>query len=388
MTSLDNLPPEYAAQIEELQRKRQMAQMLSQQAFQSMQQPTQVIGNRAVKTNPLGMIAQVLSGYLGHQQAGKAQEGIGQIQQQAAQQRQQGLQGLQENPQAGFTSSDPVLRQVAEALSQQEMRKAQMEQMRQKAIPQPTIAGPGAIARDQAGNILWQNPDKPAAPDKPPSAVQEFEFAKSQGFKGSFEQWKKEIARAGASSTNVSYGAPVAGVDEKGNPLFFQPDRKGGAPAIVSGVRPPPRADTHPGVEEGKIAAYASQMLAAEAELGKLPSQGNLPSQVATAAAGSPLSMLAPAAAQQVNQAKQQWAEAFLRFKTGAAAPEAEVARNIDTFFPKVGDKAEVVAQKERMRAKAIADVKAAAGRASGRVSLGGPAVTLPPGVREVPSGN
>lgn len=39
----------------------------------------------------------------------------------------------------------------------------------------------------------------------------------------------------------VSYGQPVAGVDAAGNPVFFQPDKGGGAPAIVPGVKPAPQ---------------------------------------------------------------------------------------------------------------------------------------------------
>lgn len=42
-----------------------------------------------------------------------------------------------------------------------------------------------------------------------------------------------------APATSVSYGAPVAGVDARGNPVFFQPDKAGGAPAIIPGVAPP-----------------------------------------------------------------------------------------------------------------------------------------------------
>jgi hypothetical protein len=42
-------------------------------------------------------------------------------------------------------------------------------------------------------------------------------------------------------AVNVSYGQPVAGVDAKGNPVFFQPDKGGGAPAIVPGVKPAPQ---------------------------------------------------------------------------------------------------------------------------------------------------
>jgi hypothetical protein len=59
----------------------------------------------------------------------------------------------------------------------------------------------------------------------PNKAYQEYELAK---------------AKAGAAGgVSVSYGAPVAGVGPDGQPVFFQPGRDGGAPAIVPGVRPP-----------------------------------------------------------------------------------------------------------------------------------------------------
>jgi hypothetical protein len=41
---------------------------------------------------------------------------------------------------------------------------------------------------------------------------------------------------------SVSYGAPVAGMDDKGNSVFFQPSKDGKtAPAIVQGVKPAPQ---------------------------------------------------------------------------------------------------------------------------------------------------
>lgn len=49
---------------------------------------------------------------------------------------------------------------------------------------------------------------------------------------------KKQLVPPGVS---VSYGAPVAGVDANNNPVYFQPDKGGGAPAIVPGVKPPPQ---------------------------------------------------------------------------------------------------------------------------------------------------
>ena len=53
-----------------------------------------------------------------------------------------------------------------------------------------------------------------------------------------------------AAGVNVTYGAPVAGVDAvTGNPIFFQPPRNGGAPAIIPGVKPPPEKKPAPPAE-------------------------------------------------------------------------------------------------------------------------------------------
>ena len=98
-----------------------------------------------------------------------------------------------------------------------------------------TVVGKTAVDPN-TGQAVYS---EPPAPEKAPSAVQEYEYAKGQGYQGSFKDWTTEKARAGAASTSVSYGAPVAGVDASGNPVFFQPDKKGGTPAIIPGVSPP-----------------------------------------------------------------------------------------------------------------------------------------------------
>lgn len=122
-----------------------------------------------------------------------------------------------------------------------------------KPKPERKLTVVGKTALDSAtGQPVYS---EPTAPDKPPSAVQEYEYAKSQGYAGSFTEWKNQNAKAGAASTSVSYGAPIAGVDANGNPVFFQPDKKGGAPAIVPGVSPP-KKDTPAALQE-KLAQNA-----------------------------------------------------------------------------------------------------------------------------------
>ena len=204
----------------------------------------------------------------------------------------------------------------------------------------------------------------PAKPEATPSAIREYEYAKSQGYGGSFLDFQLSQKRAGASSTSVSYGSPMAGVDARGNPVFFQPSKDGGAPAIVPGVSPP-KADKPLTESQAKAAAFASQMLAAEQALQGSGTDGaKLSDQVQTRIAQGAGNFLVTPEVQKTRQAQEQWAEAFLRFKTGAAATEGEVIRNVRTYFPQPGDSAEVVAQKAEMRKQAAHDVRINAGNA------------------------
>ena len=55
----------------------------------------------------------------------------------------------------------------------------------------------------------------------------------------SFNDWELRKVREGKStSTNVTYGAPVAATDAQGRPVFIQPGRGGGAPSVIEGFSP------------------------------------------------------------------------------------------------------------------------------------------------------
>jgi hypothetical protein len=118
--------------------------------------------------------------------------------------------------------------------------------------------------------------------------------------------------------------------------------------------------------EQSKAAVFESQMRGATEELALIP--GYDPnsgfSQAETALAGGRGNMLSSGNAQRAKQAQSQWAESFLRFKTGAASTPAEVASNVATFFPQLFDKPETIAQKKRMRTRAENDIAFASGNA------------------------
>lgn len=105
---------------------------------------------------------------------------------------------------------------------------------------------------------------------------------------------------------------------------------------------------------EGKTTLYLNQMRDASNTLSDLERRGINPSPVLVGMAGNGITnVFAPNGAQQVAQARNQWAEAYLRVKTGAAATPGEVENNVRTFFPVPGDSAAVVQQKAEARAAA-----------------------------------
>lgn len=118
---------------------------------------------------------------------------------------------------------------------------------------------------------------------------------------------------------------------------------------------------------QAKASTFASQMDSANRVISQLNNQGYDQSttynQLGASLAGGYTNILASPEAQQLRQAQNQWAEAFLRIKTGAAATEGEVERNVETFFPRVGDDEAVVKQKAAMRQQAQQDVLKMTGR-------------------------
>lgn len=152
---------------------------------------------------------------------------------------------------------------------------------------------------------------------------------------------------------------------EDGRPVFVRRSEAVGKTPFspsASGKAPGQAADKPLTESQAKGALYLGQMRSASSELAKQPQV----SPVATAATGSTwTNWAAPKEAQKVAQLQNQWAEAYLRAKTGAAATQGEVDLNRRTFFPVVGDSAEVIKQKKQMREQAERDMEFTAGSAA-----------------------
>jgi len=164
---------------------------------------------------------------------------------------------------------------------------------------------------------------------------------------------------------------PTAGqVVEREDGTYLVDTRTGQARPIMGQSGQPLMGAGKPLTEsQGKASAFQSQMVSASNAVNTLESQGfdptSLKSQTAVKLAGGAANPAIPVAAQQYKQAQDQWSEAYLRFKTGAAATEPEVVRNNRTFFPVFGDKPNQIAQKAVAREQAERDIGIAAGRGS-----------------------
>jgi hypothetical protein len=73
----------------------------------------------------------------------------------------------------------------------------------------PIALGKGGALVTRAGKVLASNPDAPELP----SAVREYEYAKGQGYKGTFQQFQVEQKRAGANVSNLTVNTGQRGFD-------------------------------------------------------------------------------------------------------------------------------------------------------------------------------
>jgi hypothetical protein len=153
----------------------------------------------------------------------------------------------------------------------------------------------------------------------------------------------KETTRPAGAVTNVYSGSVVAGVDEDGNPVFFQPSKGGGAPAIVPGVRPSPK-----GMNEGqaKAAGFADRIVEANPVLDTAP-----PSVGASFLSNAPGGNFALTPDQQTFfQAERNFINAVLRRESGAVISDEEFSNARKQYIPQPGDSAQVLEQKRRNR--------------------------------------
>lgn len=332
-----NLPPEILAQQQQLNRQQQMAQLLMQQG---MNQPSgQMVSGRYVAPSFFQYVAPLAQLYAGTRLQEKGDKALADLAEQLR-------KGKEEETKAIMEQLTP--RDVQTELAGPYTGNVPMPTATQTV--QPNIQNAMNLAlqsRFGAGKELLPTLIQRSLPEpiKPTSDMQNYEYAKSQGFKGSFNDFKQQI---------TPYQQEQLKLDRE--KFEFDKQTKASGKDLTEA--------------QGKASTFQSQMVSASNTVKNLEAAGFDPtsfrSQTAVRLAGGAANPLIPVTAQQYKQAQDQWSEAYLRFKTGAAATEQEVLRNNRTFFPVFGDKPEQIAQKAAAREQAEKDIGIAAGRGAG----------------------
>lgn len=226
----------YDQQMAELQRRQRMAELMQQQAVQPLETP-QSGGRMIAKVSPVAGLAKLLQSYMAgkelrdiEKQRGTAEEAgrkeaidwLDSLQRGKPMTSDQALEASmsqaptsfipqQYTPQERATqiqkaafSGNPNLRMAAQLAASQKAPTAPIKDIDvEKFTPESIGAFQSDFTRSGAPNYSLLKPvDQKAAAI--PSEIQEYNFAKQQGYTGSFLDWQKELRRAGASSTNLN----------------------------------------------------------------------------------------------------------------------------------------------------------------------------------------
>lgn len=196
----------------------------------------------------------------------------------------------------------------------------------------PTKVGQGETLVGADGKVIFK---ADAKPEPKPSAVQEYEYAKAQGFPGTFQDW--EASKKGGMSLNVDPATGAVTFQQGGN---IKPMTEGQSKDAVFSTR-----------AEGAlklINEFGNALTGSEGMIGgtvgQLPIVGNY------AKSGD---------FQQAEQAGKEFLQAILRKDTGAAITKDETAEYGTVYLPRPGDSPELLKQKAASRIRALEAIKA-----------------------------
>jgi hypothetical protein len=113
---------------------------------------------------------------------------------------------------------------------------------------------------------------------------------------------------------------------------------------------------------QGKATAYAARMQNADQTINDLIASGTKTPSIASQIPGGLGNLVSTPKQQKMEQAQRDFVNAVLRQESGASISPAEFDNARRQYFPQIGDSADVIAQKAKNRAIAIAGMKTQAG--------------------------
>lgn len=202
-----------------------------------------------------------------------------------------------------------------------------------EAKPRETTIAPNGqlIYKDTGELVTTTSFAAPIQPKEAPSSIQEYEYAKKQGYSGSYKQFQEELKKAGATSINMP--------SESERTAGFLTRRLQNAVSQINQV-----VTKNPKAAAPSIGAETVQFLTGSDYLKNLTN---------------------PESRQQIESAQLELLDSALTLGTGAAYTREQLQNYSKSYFPQLGDKPKNIADK-KVRLEALlkaANVKA--GRAS-----------------------
>lgn len=371
-------PTEYEQQVAEARRREALAQALEQQAYQPMEGNVAPIPRAAplVKALQSFMVARE-----GRKAREAAEEAKG-LETEYAERMLGRMRGGYEYDPTATLAVIPEQTELAEVTRQSQYRRSPeealemastslgtaalrdrplMAQRLAQMLETPKEAEYGttpqfdaegrAFVVNKAGQVRYlDGVKKPAA--EAPTSVREFEFAQTSP---EFAQFL--ASRTPSTKVDVSYGAPVAGVDAQGNPVFFQPSRTGGPPSVIEGVRPEGKAPTE---SQSNAMLFAERMAQAEPLFQNPPP--SFGSRFKEGLPGGVGNVMITPESRQFFQAERNFINAVLRKESGAVISDTEFESARKQYIPQPGDDAATLEQKRQARETAIRQIAAGGG--------------------------
>lgn len=398
------VPSPYDQQMAELQRRQKMAELMQQQGMEPLESMT-APGGMVVKTSPLLGLAKMLQVGLGSRALNAIEKQRGEAEEKgrteatnwldSLQRGKQSFVGQEMTPDQAMEASlapagaptQPTGQMVSQPYTPQE-RATQIQKTAFSGNPNMRMAAQLAAMKPErnikladinpkdftpeslSAAISADNPSllKPVAAK--PEKVTQTQIEQLQEYRARLAQANPEDPRIAqvdsmiAKETthtppvNVTYGAPVAGVDAQGNPVFFQPSKEGGKAAIIPGVRP---SEKTPTAEQSSAQGFAGRLAAADKILSESPFVPTVKNQLKAQLPYS--SMFISSEQQKIEQAKRNFITAQLRRESGASISSGEFDTAEKMYFPQPGDSEEVIQQKAETRRQAIEAMEISAGK-------------------------
>ncbi len=167
--------------------------------------------------------------------------------------------------------------------------------------------------------------------------------------------------------------APKGQIIETADGFMLANPRDGTAVPMTAGGAPLKGKTSEAGGSEGErtAAGFLHRMRSAEPLVNEFEAKGRpgYGTEMAAAVGGAMgRRLVTNSTEQKYRQAQEDWVRAKLRKESGAAIPNDEMDREIETYFPQPGEGEEVAAQKKQARKTAEEAMQISAGRATSKM--------------------